>query len=1095
MIRSLRACNTLPWVATISLTLLVGGLKAAPPAHLAFVQNKGQMRDAARKPTPDVLFRADAENMSIYITRKGLVYVSTRPESDEREEEEERAHLSPMKGRMSSRPMRKVIDVEQEWVEVDLVGADIDPARVVVENERPEHADFFLRHCPQGIYDVRSYERVTFLDVYPGIDLKVYSTDRGAFKYDLVVHAGADASLIRLVYGARRPIVADESGGLRSCEGKGMSISEAAPITYAEGSGERIANAYVVERTDKHHTAVHFTLDAIDPVRTRVIDPQVTWCTFMATELLDGPLSITTTANGDVLVTGYDGASPGFPQGVASGNFSAAFTATVGTCFLRAFSSAGVLRWSTLYDAAIFDQVTTNSAGHILLVGSAYVGFPTQAGTGAYAGAFLSNALASGELTDGCIVAFSSTGTRLWATYLGGTQMRTVASDAAGNMLLAGTDLAGDITTQAGTGVFAGAYAQAASAGVDDVVFMGFAPNGARIWSTYFGGNGSDLAGHITRRSDGRWYISGYSTSNNLSTQAIGSMTGAYVDATYNGLGDGLLVGLSTNGALEWCTYFGGTHEDGTCGVACSAQNDILVTGLSASSDFPVLAGTGNYANGHFDNTMEGGQDAFVAAFAPNGTQQWTTYIGGSNVEGNGPTFNLGSTSMEQIALDTCGNIIVVFNTGSADMPTPVNSCTPTTDNDLGAMGFEDIYLMRLTPNGSLNYGTYIGGSGYEFRPPFALDHSSNSIFLSAETSDQFYANDFPLVDAGGGAYFDNTLPDPRSDDSFILKFSPAPCEACNVPMVGVEVEAPGCYGACDGTAVISVAHAVAPFTYAWSNGLSSSNASGLCSGSYTVTVTDANGHTASITFNVPSPIAPGTTVTSTTSSCTQATGTATISGLPFGATVLWGNGQSTPTATGLAPGIYTVVTTDTAGCIYTDTVAVNGISTPVASAVVTADPIMAGESTQLVGLGGSSFLWSPAAGLSCTACASPIASPTDTTTYCVTVFDGNNCSDSACITVHVLRPCSIYLPNAFSPNASSKNDLLCVYGDCISVMMLRIFDRWGNKVFESADPSVCWDGLHNGEPANPGVFVYMLSATLTSGESVEKQGNITLVR
>jgi gliding motility-associated-like protein len=91
---------------------------------------------------------------------------------------------------------------------------------------------------------------------------------------------------------------------------------------------------------------------------------------------------------------------------------------------------------------------------------------------------------------------------------------------------------------------------------------------------------------------------------------------------------------------------------------------------------------------------------------------------------------------------------------------------------------------------------------------------------------------------------------------------------------------------------------------------------------------------------------------------------------------------------------------------------------------------------------------------------------------------------------------CTLYIPTAFSPDNSTKNDTHCLYGtDCITSMSFNIFDRWGNKVFESTDRNACWDGIYNGQPLDPAVFVYHLSATLNNGESVERQGNITLMR
>jgi gliding motility-associated-like protein len=88
-----------------------------------------------------------------------------------------------------------------------------------------------------------------------------------------------------------------------------------------------------------------------------------------------------------------------------------------------------------------------------------------------------------------------------------------------------------------------------------------------------------------------------------------------------------------------------------------------------------------------------------------------------------------------------------------------------------------------------------------------------------------------------------------------------------------------------------------------------------------------------------------------------------------------------------------------------------------------------------------------------------------------------------------------MYVPSAFSPNASGKNDSQCVHGGCIASMTFRIFDRWGKEVFAITDPKTCWDGTYNGKTLNPGVFVYLLTAQRTNGETVEKQGNITLLR
>ncbi len=88
-----------------------------------------------------------------------------------------------------------------------------------------------------------------------------------------------------------------------------------------------------------------------------------------------------------------------------------------------------------------------------------------------------------------------------------------------------------------------------------------------------------------------------------------------------------------------------------------------------------------------------------------------------------------------------------------------------------------------------------------------------------------------------------------------------------------------------------------------------------------------------------------------------------------------------------------------------------------------------------------------------------------------------------------------LFVPNAFSPDNDGENDLECVYGKCIQTLFFVIYDRWGEKVFETTDPKQCWDGTYKGKLMNTAVFVYYLKATLDTGEEITKKGNISLLR
>jgi len=93
------------------------------------------------------------------------------------------------------------------------------------------------------------------------------------------------------------------------------------------------------------------------------------------------------------------------------------------------------------------------------------------------------------------------------------------------------------------------------------------------------------------------------------------------------------------------------------------------------------------------------------------------------------------------------------------------------------------------------------------------------------------------------------------------------------------------------------------------------------------------------------------------------------------------------------------------------------------------------------------------------------------------------------------LTSCVYYIPNAFSPNGDNHNDKEYVYSDCINTMDLNIYDRWGNKVFESTNIKYGWDGTYKGLAMNTGSFAYYLTATFQDGATINKKGNIALVR
>jgi gliding motility-associated-like protein len=307
------------------------------------------------------------------------------------------------------------------------------------------------------------------------------------------------------------------------------------------------------------------------------------------------------------------------------------------------------------------------------------------------------------------------------------------------------------------------------------------------------------------------------------------------------------------------------------------------------------------------------------------------------------------------------------------------------------------------------------------------------------------------------------------------------------------------CNGGSNGSAATSISGGTAPYTYSWNTvpPQTTSGATALGAGTYTVSVHDASGCLQFVTVTITQPAALNiNTLSLPACGLLNGSATANVSGGNGPYTYSWTpSGGTAQNAGGLVAGNYTCTVTDANGCVKTNAVSVVADSVPVAKAGSTV-VIAYGSTTLLNASGGATYKWIPATGLNCSTCQSPIAGPLSTTTYCVAVTNSHACSDTACVTVQVDLICGeVFVPNFFSPNEDGENDQLCLYGKCIQKLYFAIYDRWGEKVFETTDPNHCWDGFYKGQKMNAAVFVYYLHADLISGQTITKKGNISLVR
>jgi gliding motility-associated-like protein len=196
--------------------------------------------------------------------------------------------------------------------------------------------------------------------------------------------------------------------------------------------------------------------------------------------------------------------------------------------------------------------------------------------------------------------------------------------------------------------------------------------------------------------------------------------------------------------------------------------------------------------------------------------------------------------------------------------------------------------------------------------------------------------------------------------------------------------------------------------------------------------------------------------------------------------------------------GTYTITTRDSLGCITTDVVTVT--VSPLFTASAGPDiSIFSGDEAQIFGsssVPASSILWTPATNLSSATTINTIAKPTSTTLYRLTATNSVGCVATDDVLITIIPYC-VKVKNAFTPNGDGNNDLWQVYDDfgCLRNITVQVFNRYGNKVFESRDYRNNWNGTYSGKPVPDATYYAVLNFTLITGRVVTVKTDITILR
>ena len=322
-------------------------------------------------------------------------------------------------------------------------------------------------------------------------------------------------------------------------------------------------------------------------------------------------------------------------------------------------------------------------------------------------------------LSDAFVTKLNADGSAIvYSTYLGGSGSEIgfgIVVDDSGNAYVTGiTDSNNFPTLSALQPSFGG--------GPSDAFVTKLNPDGsALVYSTYLGGNRTEIGFGVAADDSGNAYLSGTTESNNFPTAGP-------IQPTFGGASDAYVAKLDATGsALVYSSYLGGSGLDDGMGIALDGSGNAYVAGGTESNNFPT-------AN-PLQPAPGGGSDAFVAKLKVDGSALvYSTYLGGS-----------GSDKGVRIAVDDSDNAYVVGDTGSSNFPT-VNPLQPSFG------GNSDVFVARLNATGSaLVYSTYLGGIGLEGSGGIALDGSGNAYVTGGTGSSNFPTADPVQAVFGGG--------------------------------------------------------------------------------------------------------------------------------------------------------------------------------------------------------------------------------------------------------------------------------------------------------------------------------------------------------
>ncbi|MBI4750696.1 MAG: SBBP repeat-containing protein [Acidobacteria bacterium] len=612
-------------------------------------------------------------------------------------------------------------------------------------NQLSARSNYFIgNNRAQWKPDVPHFESICYQEIYPGIDLVFYGNQRH-LEFDFQLSPGSNPQNIKLMFNGAQNLALNSNGDLVITTQSGQLLQQK-PIVYQAINSQRtvVDGNYIILPSGE----VGFQLGNYAPEYPLIIDPILSYATYLGGTGYDQCNDIAVDSSGNIVLTGYT-TSLQFPFG----NPTQSTHFPTDEVFVTKLNPTGTTLIYSVYlggtntnSSVTVDQgeaVAIDSTGNIYLTGETNsTDFPVTPGA-------IQPNLNGCCNSDIFITKLNAAGNQLlYSTYLGGDfgneQGTDIAVDSAGAIYTVG------FTNSLNFPITPGAFQTTGGVAQNGGIIDGFAvklnpTTSSLIYGTYLGGANADKIEKMVLTSTGEILLVGDTNSPNFPTKP-----GAYQPIPNGSCCnyDAFVAKLNSNGTdLVFSTYLGGaTGNDFGTGIGVDPTGNILVGGYTGSTDFPVTSGVIQPTGGV--NPISGIYDGFVTRLNSSGSAlAFSTYLGGN-----------GTDQILDLTVDSIGNAHMAGLTASSNFPL-VDPLQP----EFGG-GAYDGFVAEIGSTGTtLVHSTYLGGSGNEIPWSVCVDTSQTTLVGGTTTSVNFPTHTPYQASNQGG------------NDAFLVKISPCP--------------------------------------------------------------------------------------------------------------------------------------------------------------------------------------------------------------------------------------------------------------------------------------------------------------------------------